>query len=120
YVSGAEGENHAHVVVSKDQGATWIRDFDVGANHGIVNVVFPEAVGGSEGRAACGFFGTNVAGSFQGTTFNGDWYLFIATTYDEGETWTTVNATPNDPVQRHEGVCLQGINCGSGTSPRNL
>ena len=122
YVSGDEGENHAHVAVGKRNGSTidWIRDVDVGASHGIVNVVFPEAVGGSAGRAACGFFGTNVPGSFQGTTFAGDWYLFIATTYDEGQTWVTVNATPNDPVQRQAGVCLQGINCGSGTAPRNL
>jgi hypothetical protein len=122
YVSGDEGENHAHVAVGKRTGTTidWIRDVDVGASHGIVNVVFPEAIAGSEGRAACGFLGTNVPGDFQGTTFTGDWYLFIATTYDEGQSWMTVNATPNNPVQRHAGICLRGINCGSGTAPRNL
>jgi hypothetical protein len=122
YVNAQGSENHARVAVGKRNGSTinWIRDVDVGASQGIVNAVFPQAVGGSEGRAACGFIGTNVPGSFQGTTFNGDWYLFIATTYDEGQTWATVNATPNDPVQRHKGVCLQGINCGSTTSPRNL
>ncbi len=122
YVNAEGSENHAHVAVGKRNGATidWIRDVDVGASYGIVNAVFPEAVGGSEGRAACGFLGTSVSGSFQGAGFTGDWYLFIATTYDEGQTWVTVNATPNDPVQRHAGVCLQGLNCGSTTAPRNL
>jgi len=122
YVNGQGNENHAHVAVGKRSGSTinWLRDVDVGASQGIVNAVFPQAVGGSAGRAACGFMGTNTAGSFQGTIFRGDWYVFIATTYDEGQTWVTVNATPNDPVQRQAGVCLQGINCGSSTSPRNL
>jgi hypothetical protein len=122
YGNSEGDEIHAHVAVGKRNGRTinWLRDVDVGASQGIVNVVFPQAVGGSAGRAACGFLGTNVPGGFQGTTFNGDWYLFIATTYDEGQTWLTVNATPNDPVQRHKGVCLEGIDCGSSTSPRNL
>jgi hypothetical protein len=122
YVNGEGNENHMHVAVGKRSGSTinWIRDVDVGASHGIVNAVFPQAVGGSEARAACGFFGTNTPGSFQGTIFRGDWYLFIATTYDEGQTWVTINATPNDPVQRQAGVCLQGINCGASTAPRNL
>ena len=115
-------EIHARVAVGKRSGSTitWLRDVDVGKSHGVVNAVFPEAWGGSEGRAACGFLGTNVSGSFQGPSFPGDWYLFMATTYDEGRTWHTVNATPNDPVQHRAGICLQGIGCGSGTSPRNL
>jgi hypothetical protein len=124
YVNSEAGGNqgHAHVAVGKRNGSTisWLRDTDVGASHGIVNAAFPEAVGGSAGRAACGFLGTNTAGSFQGTTFRGDWYLFIATTYDEGQTWVTVNATPNDPVQHQAGICMQGINCGASTAPRNL
>ena len=126
YVKSEAGgnEGHMHVAVGKRNGASsninWLRDVDVGASQGIVNAVFPQAVAGSAGRAACGFIGTNVAGSFQGTEFNGNWYPFIATTYDEGRTWVTVNATPNDPVQRQKGVCLQGIDCGADTSPRNL
>lgn len=28
------------------------------------------------------------------------WHLYIATTYDGGATWTTVDATPNDALQR--------------------
>jgi len=28
------------------------------------------------------------------------WHLYVATTYDGGATWTAVDATPTDPVQR--------------------
>ena len=114
--NGTEG--HVHVRVSKNGGQSWIRDFDVGASHGIVNAALTEAVGGSAGRAACGFVGTNVAGDYQSGSFIGKWYAFIATTYDEGRTWVTVNATPNDPVQSMIGIWQQG---GSGQNgDRNL
>src|SRR5437667_43144 len=48
-------------------------------------------------------------GDFQDPNFSGVWHLYIARTYDSGTTWTTVDATPNDPVQVgsiniHEGV----------------
>jgi PKD repeat protein len=105
---GNPPEGHAHCKVSTDGGNTWIRDFDLGASHGIKNAVHIEAVGGSSGRAACGFLGTNVAGDYQSNSFPGKWYAFIATTYDGGQTWTTVNATPNDPVQSMTGVWQQG------------
>ena len=105
---GNPPEGHAHVKVSTDGGATWIRDFDLGATHGIVNAAEIEAVGGSSGRAAVGFLGTNIAGDYQANAFSGVWYAFIATTYDGGQTWTTVNATPNDPVQRATGIWQQG------------
>jgi hypothetical protein len=113
---GQPPEGHVHVAVSKDGGAHWIRDFDVGAAHGIVNAAQVEAVGGSSGRAACGFIGTNYPGDYQALSFPGTWYAFIATTYDEGQTWTTVNATPNDPVQSRTGVWQQG----GGAEDRNL
>lgn len=118
----ANGDLHPHVAVGRRSGTTitWQRDVDIGASHGIRNAVFPEAWGGSAGRAACGFIGTNTAGGFQSRSFSGDWYAFVATTYDEGRTWVTVNATPKDPVQRGAGICLRGIDCGATTSPRNL
>ncbi|HEV7699528.1 MAG TPA: carboxypeptidase regulatory-like domain-containing protein [Pyrinomonadaceae bacterium] len=118
YVNSQAGglEGHARVAVSEDGGATWIRDIDLGATHGIVNAVFPEAIGGTDGRAACGFLGTNVAGDYQNLNFPGKWYLYIATTYDQGVNWTTVNATPNDPVQSMSGI-WQG---GGGNQNRNL
>ena len=118
-------EGHVHVAVGKRVGSTvnWIRDADVGASHGIVNAAEVEAVGGSAGRAACGFIGTNTPDSpgnytYENGNFPGVWYAYIATTYDEGRTWVTVNATPNDPVQNHTGVWQQG---GSGENgDRNL
>ena len=118
YVNNEGDEGHVHVAVSQDRGATWIRDFDVGASHGIKNAAHTEAIGGSSGRAACGFFGTDQAGSYELGNFPGNWYAFIATTYDGGQTWTTVNATPNDPVQHATGIWQQG---GSGENgDRNL
>jgi len=105
---GNPPEGHVHVKVSRDGGLTWINDFDIGASHGIKNAVHTEAIGGSPGRAVCGFIGTNVAGDYQANSFPGIWYAFIATTYDGGRTWVTVNATPDDPVQRMTGVWQQG------------
>lgn len=116
YVDGQGSEHHAHVAVSHDHGATWSDNVDIGVPVGVVNAVFPEAVAGSPGRAACGFIGTNVAGNHESLDFPGFWYLFIATTYDGGKTWTTVNATPNDPVQGAGGIW----NGGGGNKNRNL
>ncbi len=116
--NGTEG--HVHIATGKRVGSAinWIRDTDVGATHGVVNAAHPEAVGGTTGRAACGFFGTNVPGDYENGNFAGKWYAFIATTYDEGVTWTTVNATPNDPVQSMTGIWQRG---GSGDQgDRNL
>src|SRR5205823_4826025 len=81
---------------------------DIGATHGIKNAAEIEAVGGSSGRAAVGFLGTDIAGDYQAISFPGKWYAFIATTYNGGVTWATVNATPNDPVQSMTGVWQQG------------
>jgi hypothetical protein len=106
--AGKPPEGHAHVKVSKDGGKTWINDVDLGTSHGIVNAAEIEAVGGSSGRAAVGFPGTNVPGDYQALSFPGKWYAFIATTYDGGKTWVTVNATPNDPVQSMTGIWQQG------------
>ncbi len=109
-------EGHIHVQVSTDRGATWSKDTDLGASHGIKNAVFPEGVAGDSDRAAVGFLGTDRPGDFEGASFPGVWYLFIATTYDRGNTWTIVNVTPNDPVQGAGGIWLGG---GSNTN-RNL
>jgi hypothetical protein len=95
---------------------TWGADIDIGSTHGIINAAEIEAVGGSSGRAAVGFLGTNVPGDYQSLSFAGKWYAFIATTYDGGATWTTVNATPNDPVQSMTGIWQQG----GGAQDRNL
>src|SRR5436309_654630 len=109
--AGNPPEGHARVKVghrNPDNSVTWTNDFDIGASHGIKNAAEIEAVGGSSGRAAVGFLGTDVAGDYQAISFPGKWYAFVATTYDGGQTWTTVNATPNDPVQSMTGIWQQG------------
>jgi hypothetical protein len=116
YVDGQGAEHHVHVAASHDHGATWVNDTDIGGAAGVVNAVFPESVAGSPGRAACGFLGTNAPGDHEALDFPGSWYLFIATTYDGGQTWTTVNATPNDPVQGAGGIW----NGGGSNQNRNL
>ena len=110
--TGQPLEGHARVAVGtlnkSTNTITWTSNFDIGASHGIKNAAEIEAVGGSIGRAAVGFLGTDIAGDYQAISFPGDWYAFIATTYDNGQHWVTVNATPNDPVQHASGIWQQG------------
>jgi hypothetical protein len=105
--------------VSFDKGTSWSTPKDVGAAFNIRNAVFPAVVAGDPERAAFAFLGTPTAGA-GGTTedpsFNGAWHLYVATTYDSGATWTTVDVTPNDPVQRGS-ICMGGTTCGT---TRNL
>jgi hypothetical protein len=113
YFGYQAADGHARIAVSHDKGMTWVNDTDVGALAGVQNTSFPAVVAGDPDRAAFAFFGTTTGGSDYDTAgFSGDWYLYIATTYDGGQTWTTVNPNPNDPIQR-------GGICGSGTC-RNL
>ncbi|MDQ6809537.1 MAG: PKD domain-containing protein [Verrucomicrobiota bacterium] len=117
--AGQAPEGHPRVKVGKrnaDNSVTWTNDFDLGASHGIKNAAQIEAVGGSSGRAAVGFIATDLPGDYQALSFQGKWYAFVATTYDGGKTWVTVNATPNDPVQSRTGVWQQG----GGAQDRNL
>lgn len=123
YVGYANGDGTPRVAVSHDKGRTYVNDQNVGFYQGIKNSVFPAVTAGDADRAAFFFLGTDVGGS-QGTGtdqtspyFNGVWYGFISTTYDGGQTWVTVNATPNDPIQRGV-VCTNGTTCPTGT--RNL
>ncbi len=112
------GDNHAHIAVSTNKGISWTNDVDVGAPLGIQNIVFPAVVAGDGNRAAFAFIGTTRGGNYQDAAGFADalWYLYIATTYDRGVTWSIVNATPNDPVQRGA-ICTAGTTC-SGN--RNL
>jgi len=106
------------VATSTDRGQTWSAPVNLGAAFGITGSAFPEVVAGDEGRAAVAFLGTKGTGPVHGTdtTLPIEWHLYVATTYDGGQTWTTVDATPDDPVQRGA-VCTQGTTCSSG---RNL
>ncbi len=117
YLGWTNGDGHALVAVSHDRGLTWVGTHDAGAAFGIRNSVFPAVVAGDDNRAAFGFLGTTTGGnSSDEATFRGLWHLYIATTYDGGLTWTTVDATPNDPVQVGS-ICLLGLSCGND---RNL
>jgi hypothetical protein len=117
--TGSDG--HPHITISDDQGRSWHNDQDVGIPFNIQNAAFPEVVAGDNDRAAFFFLGTpstgNGTGSDAGTPFSGVWHGFIATTYDGGKTWFTVDATPNDAVQLGV-ICTQGTTCPAGT--RNL
>jgi PKD domain-containing protein len=116
WIEGTDDGLHAHVAVSHDKGQTWSNNRDIGATQGLHNVVFVEAVAGDPDRAAVGFVGTTEPGNHEADDFKGTWYVFMAHTYDSGNSWMTVNATPGDPVQREAGIWNEG-----GSSPlRNL
>lgn len=89
------------VAVSDDKGLTWKNIYDVGAQHGLRNAVFPAMVAGDRGRAAVAFYGTTAPGNPDDFRFPpSEWHLYIAHTYDGGDSWVTVDATPDDPLQR--------------------
>ncbi len=117
YFGYQNGDGHAKITVSRDKGKTWSNNQDVGVPFDIKNIAFPVVVAGDADRAAFGFVGTNAPGNSQdGATFRGIWHLYIATTFDGGVTYNTVDVTPNDPVQVGS-ICISGTTCGSD---RNL
>jgi len=123
YVGYANGDGTPRIAVSRDKGKTFENDTNVGFYQGIKNTVFPAVTAGDPDRAAFFFLSTTTAGSAATGTdqtspyVDAVWYAYISTTYDGGKTWVTVNATPNDPVQRGV-VCTNGTTCPAGT--RNL
>jgi hypothetical protein len=125
YVSYSDGTGHARVAVSRDHGATFARSIDVGSAAGVRNSEFAMVVAGDGDRATVAFLGTTTPGSTQAASFGkndaGDafigaaWHLYMSTTYDRGASWTTVDATPHDPLQRG---CIW--NSGGSNPCRNL
>ena len=117
YFGYQDGENDDNtrlmMAVSSDHAKTWDRKVDVSSRLGIRNVQFPEVIAGDGDRAAVAFLGTKRGGNDQVNTFDGEWRLYVAMTYDRGRTWTTVNATPNELAQIG---CIQLTGC----SHRNL
>jgi hypothetical protein len=87
----------------------------VGTPFGIQNTEFAEVIAGDDNRAAFAFLGTGTPGDTQSADFPGVWHLYVAFTYDSGRTWTTVDTTPSDPVQRG---CIW--NKGGSNACRNL
>ena len=125
YLGYVDGDSHAKIVVSGDRGANYSQPVDVGAPFGVTHAVFPVVVAGDDNRASFAFIGTGDGISTNanpcnvyGATLNckNIWHLYIATTYDRGANWITVDATPTDPAQ-HGVVCLEGTTCLGG---RNL
>ena len=125
YFGYADGTGKPRVAISRDKGVTWSRSVDVGASLSVRNAEFSEIIAGDGDRASYAFLGTSTSGSTQPAGFGksadgkqftgGTWHLYVATTYDRGAHWTTVDATPTDPVQRG---CIW--NNGGGNPCRNL
>ncbi|MHB8571894.1 MAG: sialidase family protein [Candidatus Dormibacteria bacterium] len=125
YLGYNDESGRAMIAVSHDQGRTWSTPVNVGVPYGIQNSEFPEVTAGDDNRAAYAFLGTTTQGQDQQANFgctvdgslcpDGVWHMYVAFTYDGGATWTTVDATPNDPVQR---TCIW--NEGGGVKCRNL
>jgi len=115
YEAFASGNTVAGVAVSDNRGLSWKNVVDVGSLVGIKAAAFPAIVAGDDDRAAFAFYGSTSAGSVDDRAFSGLFHLYIATTYDGGNTWAVSDATPNDPIQRN------GIHLGGGSPPhRNL
>jgi hypothetical protein len=96
----------ARIAMSTDHGRTWSAPVDVSTPMGVHNVQFPEVIAGDDDRAAFAWLGTDAVGDDQHNGFVGPdgnpavWHLYVSMTYDGGQTWTTTDTTPNDPVQR--------------------
>lgn len=115
---GYQAQNgHPMAAVGHRNGAgiDWSASKDVGTFFHVENTAFSVVVAGDDDRAAFGFLGSPAPGNFQDAFFRGVWHLFVAHTYDGGQTWTTVDATPDDPVQR--GCIWMG---GGAVTCRNL
>ena len=105
--------NHLFVAITHDRGVTFSPSVDVGALAGINYSVFPAAAAGDAGRAAVAFFGSTYNGTntnFEDMSFPGVWYLYVATTYDGGNTWFVANTTPDNPIQAFGGIGNSGDN----------
>ena len=100
YFAYADGNAHASVAISKDHGRTFSKIVDVGAPLGVQATELSEMVAGDPGRASMVFLGAKTAGNPEAGNFAGSFHLYVATTYDGGNTWFTQDVTPNDPVQR--------------------
>ncbi|MHB8585555.1 MAG: fibronectin type III domain-containing protein [Thermoplasmatota archaeon] len=124
YFSAEDNHSQPVVTTSIDDGAHWSTPIDLaegttavqGDAVGVHSVAFMETIAGDDDRAAVAFLGTKQAGDAFSPTFNGTWDLYVAFTYDGGQTWKSWDATPQVPVQRGW-ICTKGTTCTNG---RNL
>jgi hypothetical protein len=110
YYGYQDGDGHAKVAVSRDNGVHWTTPIDVGAPLGIANTQFAEMIAGDDDQAAFAFLGTTTPGDDNAASFGqasdgksytgGTWKLYVSTTYDGGLTWSTVDAAPQNIIQR--------------------
>jgi|ERR1041384_744182 hypothetical protein len=112
YFAIANNDNSMAVGWSDDLGRNWNNIVDVGAVYGLNNIRYPAAVAGDAGRAAVAFYGSTTPGDANSNSFNGIWHLYIAHTFDGGQTWTTTDATPTAPIQRGNIWTNGGANIG--------
>jgi len=116
--------------MSTDDGRTWSTPVDVSTPLGIHNVQFPEVIAGDDDRAAFAWLGTTAIGDDQHNGFVGSdgnpavWHMYVSMTYNGGASWTTVDTTPNDPVQRGcvdlQGTSNKTVTDNNICSQRNL
>jgi hypothetical protein len=131
YFGADDGNSLPLIAVSHDRGQTWSSPVNVGAfaapqqtgeMQGVKQTAFPEVVAGDPSRAAFAFLGSTTSapgGGGDDPNWPGIWHLYAAHTYDGGSTYTTIDVTPNDPVQRNATICAGGpTGCPNGT--RNL
>src|SRR3989449_697695 len=131
YFGADAGSSLPLIAVSKNRGQTWSSPVNVGAfvapqqtgeTQGVKQTAFPEVVAGDPTRAAFAFLGSTTSapgGGGDNPNWPGIWHLYVAHTYDGGSTYTTIDITPNDPVQRNATICAGGFGgCSNGT--RNL
>jgi hypothetical protein len=112
YLGFMYSDGRPGIAYSSNKGVSWDRVVDLGALSGIKHIAFPAVAVGDPDRAAFAFFGTKTEGNYSAPEFPGIWHLYIAQTFDYGQTWTVQNISPEGPIQR-------GGICGSGTC-RNL
>lgn len=114
--------NRPGVARSTDKGVTWSTPLDLSTISDVKHAAFPMMAVGDPDRATMAFLGTpdaeepgedHTGGADDDTTlFSGSWYLYVASTFDGGATWTVQRISPEGPIQR-------GPICSGGTC-RNL
>ncbi|GAC1333282.1 MAG: hypothetical protein NVSMB17_13520 [Candidatus Dormibacteria bacterium] len=119
YMGYDERGGRPRVAISRDKGLTWTYR-DVAGPYLIRSTQLAVMVAGDDDRASMAFLGSPYLGQDQDAAWAGTYHMYIATTYDGGGTWTTVDATPDKPIQRG---CIEfGGSCprGAGHNQRNL